>query len=123
MVIVGLSIYHNIPEEDADGEVVELRVVRPIDFSSSEIDDSGLETEVTEKKVPRRLVSEVSKELNVDNSAKDATLEGTEAESKVSIDPKVVRDPGDNRGGAVKGDESVEWKARVGSLSSSRARG
>lgn len=99
VVVVGLKIYHNIPKEEADGEVVKLRVVRPIDFSSSEDDDSGLETEITEKKVPMKLVSEASKGLNVDDRAKDATLEGTEVERKMSIDPNAATDLGEIEAG------------------------
>lgn len=50
-----------------------------------------------------KLVSEASKGLNVDGRAKDATLEGTEVERKMSIDPKATRDLGDNGGGGGRG--------------------
>lgn len=95
VVVAGLRIYHKIPEGGAqDEEAVKLQVVRPVDFSSSEYEGSGSEAEEAEKKVSRKLVSEASKGLDVDDSAKDATLEGTENERKMSIDPKA----GDNRG-------------------------
>ena len=101
VVVAGLRVYHKISEENADDEVVKLRVVRPIQFSDDEDDDDSEGDEDSKKDVangqgPRKLLSEASKGLDVDDSAKDATLEGTERERKASIDPKQVR--GDNRG-------------------------
>ncbi|SPN99506.1 related to micromolar calcium activated neutral protease 1 (capn1) [Cephalotrichum gorgonifer] len=102
VVVVGLRIYHKIPEGATDKEeVVKLRVVRPIPLSDDEDDSSGDEAGKggeEKQKRPRRLVSEMSKGLDVDDSAKDATLAGTENERKLSIDPKQAKHPKDNKG-------------------------
>lgn len=96
VVVAGLRIYHKIPEENSDEEVVKVRVVRPIPFSDDESEVEEKDEKKKEGKADRKLVSEASKGLDVDDSAKDATLEGTENERKLSIDPKQARK--DNRG-------------------------
>lgn len=86
VVVVGLRIYHKIPEEDKEKEVVKLRVVRPNPYSDDEAssaDDKGEKKNDKSGKKKR----DKSKGLDVDDSAKDATLEGTEKERKMSIVP------------------------------------
>ncbi|PKS07480.1 hypothetical protein jhhlp_006084 [Lomentospora prolificans] len=91
VVVVGLRVYHKIPEEDKDKEVVQLRVVRPNPYSdddgSSADDKVGKKKEKSSKKKGGK-----SKGLDVDDSAKDATLVGTEKERKRTIDPTQVSD-------------------------------
>lgn len=78
-VVVGLRVYYKV-EDDAEGEdvvklkdVVELKVVRPSLLAHSGDEESGRDEVV------------VAKGLDVDDSAKDATLQGGLKERKKSI--------------------------------------
>jgi hypothetical protein len=70
-VVVGLRVYHKITEEDKDKDIVKVKVVRPhlLSGSDDEVDES-------ERK---------GQGLDVDDSAKDATLEGSVRDRKASI--------------------------------------
>ncbi|KAF7563200.1 hypothetical protein G7046_g903 [Stylonectria norvegica] len=76
VAVVGLRVYHKVASGDKAGEVIQLNVVRPDPY-----------TEDTESKDPKRQESKetVTKGLDVDDSAKDATLEGGVKERKISI--------------------------------------
>lgn len=70
-VVVGLRVYHKITEEDKDKDIVKVKVVRPHLLSGS-----GDELDESERK---------GQGLDVDDSAKDATLEGSVRDRKASI--------------------------------------
>ncbi|KAK2730457.1 calpain-like protein [Colletotrichum kahawae] len=76
VAVVGLRVYHKVLEDDENEVLVKLRVVPPNPFAEDEViakdADSG-------KKKP--------KGLDVDDSAKDATLEGEIQQRKRSIAP------------------------------------
>ncbi|KAI1091243.1 cysteine proteinase [Rostrohypoxylon terebratum] len=93
---VGLRVYYKVSDEDKDKEIVKLRVVRPNlyakdkkdkddgeseDEDEDEDDDDGNE-DVTEDK---QTEPKGSKGLDVDDSSKDATLEGDNEQRKKSI--------------------------------------
>jgi hypothetical protein len=75
-VVVGLRVYHRICKDGNDDDIVKLKVVRPNDFSDDEDGDDV--TEKTDKE-------DKGRGLDVDDSAKDATLEGGVQERKKSI--------------------------------------
>jgi hypothetical protein len=74
VAVVGLRIYYKTTEGSADEDVIKLKVVRPSPYSDNE-DEESKETEKKEK----------GKGLDVDDSAKDATLEGGVRDRKKSI--------------------------------------
>ncbi|KAI2605715.1 cysteine proteinase, partial [Hypoxylon fragiforme] len=91
---VGLRIYHKVSEEDKDKEMVKLRVVRPNPYAKDdkkrkdgEADEKGEgdgdgdgEEDKDKAEEPNN-----SKGLDVDDSSKDATLEGNREQRKKSI--------------------------------------
>ncbi|KAL6874847.1 cysteine proteinase [Trichoderma novae-zelandiae] len=79
VVVIGLRVYHRVDEEDKGKEVIQLKVVRPKPYTDSEDEDS----EATEQTA--RGEKSKSKGLDVDDSAKDATLEGGVKDRKKSI--------------------------------------
>jgi hypothetical protein len=70
-VVVGLRVYHKVAEEDENQDAVKVKVVRPHLLAGLDEDEAE-----TERK---------GKGLDVDDSAKDATLEGTTRDRKISI--------------------------------------
>lgn len=70
-VVVGLRVYHKVADEDKDKDIVKVKVVRPHLLTG--LDDEESESE------------RKGKGLDVDDSAKDATLEGTIKDRKTSI--------------------------------------
>jgi hypothetical protein len=88
VAVVGLKIYYKVADEDKDNELVKLRVVRPNPFlnkkkdegSGSGDDEAELADDEKETKTGTK-----SKGLDVDDSAKDATLEGDAEQRRKSI--------------------------------------
>lgn len=80
VVVVGLRVYHKIDDEDKDREVIRLKVVRPNPYVDSED-----EAVVSVEEAKREEQDAKSKGLDVDDSAKDATLEGGVKDRKMSI--------------------------------------
>lgn len=79
VVVIGLRVYHKADEEDKNKEIIKLKVVRPNPYIDS--DDESAATDETEKDDQ----DSKSKGLDVDDSAKDATLEGGLKDRKISI--------------------------------------
>ncbi|KAL7792578.1 hypothetical protein V8C37DRAFT_379921 [Trichoderma ceciliae] len=80
VVVIGLRVYHKIDDEDKSEEAIRLKVVRPHLY----IDPADESTAVTEETKNEEQDSK-SKGLDVDDSAKDATLEGGVKDRKKSI--------------------------------------
>ncbi|KAM0255054.1 hypothetical protein ACHAQJ_006132 [Trichoderma viride] len=80
VVVIGLRVCHKTDEEDKNKEVIRLKVVRPNPYIDSD-DESTAATEETKKEEQESK----SKGLDVDDSAKDATLEGGMNDRKKSI--------------------------------------
>ncbi|KAI1642724.1 cysteine proteinase [Daldinia loculata] len=78
---VGLRVYYKVSDEDRDKEIVKLRVVRPNPYAKDDKKngEDGDEDEEKEKE------PKTSKGLDVDDSSKDATLEGSQEQRKKSI--------------------------------------
>jgi hypothetical protein len=74
VAVVGLRVYYKTTEGNTEEGIVKLKVVRPSPYSDNEEDDSE-EAEMKEK----------HKGLDVDDSAKDATLEGGVKDRRKSI--------------------------------------
>ena len=75
VAVVGLRIYYKVAEEDKDAEgLVKLRVVRPNQYDFSDDEGDG-DDEKEEDQVKKEEVDE-SNVLDVDDSAKDATVKG-----------------------------------------------
>jgi hypothetical protein len=83
VAVVGLRIYHKVSDGDAEDDIVTLKVVRPSPYADTE-------EEKTKEEDERDRAKAKTKGLDVDDSAKDATLEGSELERKMSIDPSQV---------------------------------
>jgi hypothetical protein len=79
VAVVGVRIYYKVGDEDKPNEMVKLRVVRPYLYDEEE----GEEGEKKDKDSQEIK----TKGLDVDDSAKDATLEGDPAARKKSIVP------------------------------------
>ncbi|KAI1800021.1 cysteine proteinase [Daldinia bambusicola] len=77
---VGLRIYYKVSDEDRDKEIVKLRVVRPNPYTK----DKKVEDEEEDEKEKGK-EAKTSKSLDIDDSSKDATLEGSEEQRKKSI--------------------------------------
>jgi len=77
VAVVGLRVYHQFAEEDRDAEVVKLRVVRPNPY---EVDEDGAakkdDDEEKKKGEGEEGETDEAKVLDVDDSAKDATIIG-----------------------------------------------
>ncbi|KAI8623159.1 hypothetical protein F5Y19DRAFT_468721 [Xylariaceae sp. FL1651] len=92
---VGLRVYYKVSEEDKNREIVKLRVVRPNPYATK--DDKGTDGGEQANEVRdgdgdgEKGESEEAKEkkasmgLDVDDSSKDATLEGNQEQRKKSI--------------------------------------
>ncbi|KAI0471213.1 hypothetical protein F4859DRAFT_505106 [Xylaria cf. heliscus] len=80
---VGLRVYYKVAEDDRDKEIVKLRVVRPNMYATSKQgdEDEDDDNDCVEDKEPEK----ASKGLDVDDSSKDATLEGNGERRKKSI--------------------------------------
>ncbi|KAF5485514.1 Calpain-8 [Colletotrichum fructicola] len=76
VAVVGLRVYHKVLEDDENEVIVKLRVVPPNPFAEEEVIAKDADSS---KKKP--------KGLDVDDSAKDATLEGEIQQRKKSIAP------------------------------------
>ncbi|KAI1463907.1 cysteine proteinase [Daldinia caldariorum] len=77
---VGLRIYYKVSDEDRDKDIVKLRVVRPNPYAKDKKAEDEDEDEKEKEKEPK-----TSKSLDIDDSSKDATLEGSEEQRKKSI--------------------------------------
>lgn len=77
VAVVGLRVYHQFAEEDRDAEVVKLRVIRPNPYELDE-DDEAKKDDSEEKKTGEGEEGETdeAKVLDLDDSAKDATIIG-----------------------------------------------
>lgn len=80
VVVIGLRVYHQADEEDRSKEVIELKVVRPNPYADSEDENSDATQQAAREEQDSK-----SKGLDVDDSAKDATLEGGVKDRKKSI--------------------------------------
>ncbi|KAI8964309.1 cysteine proteinase [Daldinia sp. FL1419] len=80
---VGLRVYYKVSDEDRDKEIVKLRVVRPNPYAKSSKDKAEDEDEDEDEE--KNEEPKTSKGLDVDDSSKDATLEGNQEERKKSI--------------------------------------
>lgn len=74
VVVVSLRVYHKVTTENDDEEAVKLQVIRPIHYDDD--DDDAENKEGTDCKTTG---------LDVDDSAKDATLDGDAKDKKKSI--------------------------------------
>ncbi|KAI1136249.1 cysteine proteinase [Hypoxylon sp. FL0543] len=88
---VGLRVYYKVSDEDRDKEIVKLRVIRPNPYTKdkdkdedSDKDNEDGETERTAEDKQEDL-KKSSMGLDVDDSSKDATLEGDNEQRKKSI--------------------------------------
>lgn len=79
VVVIGLRVYHKADEEDKSKEVIKLKVVRPSPYADSDGESMAAEEAKKEEQESK------SKGLDVDDSAKDATLEGGLKDRKKSI--------------------------------------
>ncbi|KAK5994899.1 Calpain-D [Cladobotryum mycophilum] len=86
VVVIGLRVYHKIADDDED-EVIKLKVERPnpyLEEDDYDYDDSTSDTTSKAGSEPQD-DADKSKELDVDDSAKDATLKGAVKDRKKSI--------------------------------------
>ncbi|KAI1160782.1 hypothetical protein F5B18DRAFT_663622 [Nemania serpens] len=91
---VGLRVYYKVAEEDREKEIVKLRVVRPNPYAKrgegadekvEDGDGDGDGGDDEEKEGEGEKTGTKSKGLDVDDSAKDATLEGDQEQRRKSI--------------------------------------
>lgn len=80
VVVIGLRVYHKADEEDKNKEVIKLKAVRPSPYIDSDDESTGAAEEAKKEEQDSK-----SKGLDVDDSAKDATLEGGLKDRKKSI--------------------------------------
>ncbi|KAL6890393.1 hypothetical protein GGI43DRAFT_218990 [Trichoderma evansii] len=80
VVVIGLRVYHKADDEDKNKEVIKLKVVRPSPYIDSDDESTPAAEEAKKEEQDSR-----SKGLDVDDSAKDATLEGGLKDRKKSI--------------------------------------
>ncbi|KAI0536506.1 hypothetical protein GGR58DRAFT_474995 [Xylaria digitata] len=78
---VGLRVYYKVTEEDKGKEIVKLRVVRPNPYALEDEGDEDGKDKEDEKDDGRKS----SMGLDVDDSSKDATLEGNREQRRKSI--------------------------------------
>jgi len=80
VAVVGLRVYYRISEEDkcADAEIVKLRVIRPNPYELFEDDDEVTKEDEKKKEAGEGGNDETdeAKVLDLDDSAKDATIIG-----------------------------------------------
>ncbi|KAI1372573.1 cysteine proteinase [Hypoxylon crocopeplum] len=87
---VGLRVYYKVSDEDEDKEIVKLRVVRPNPYADDDNKDNDeSEKEEDDKKEDgdegKQDKPKSSKGLDIDDSSKDATLEGDREQRRKSI--------------------------------------
>ncbi|KAI6086810.1 cysteine proteinase [Hypoxylon rubiginosum] len=91
---VGLRVYYKVSDEDKDKEIVKLCVVRPNPYAKDskgkdgkdgEEDDDNDEDDDENEDDRKKEEPKSSKGLDVDDSSKDATLEGDHEQRKKSI--------------------------------------
>ncbi|KAI1336482.1 cysteine proteinase [Xylariaceae sp. FL0016] len=83
VAVVGLRVYHKVSDEDKGKEIVKLRVVRPNPYAKNDEGKDDDETDKGDDEADTEPKS--SKGLDVDDSSKDATLEGDQEQRKKSI--------------------------------------
>lgn len=84
VTVIGLRVYHKIADDDKDKDIIKLSVIRPNPYADEDDSDDGEKTE-TDGIDNQEKQNEMSKGLDVDDSAKDATLEGGVKDRKKSI--------------------------------------
>ncbi|EOO03455.1 putative calpain family cysteine protease protein [Phaeoacremonium minimum UCRPA7] len=99
VIVVGLRLYYKVADEDKDKETVTLRVERPNPYADDD------EDEVKGKKEDE---GNESKVLDVDDSAKDATLDAEEAEKKTGILPEDEAEKIDGKEPEIQTQEATE---------------
>ncbi|KAI1098473.1 cysteine proteinase [Jackrogersella minutella] len=86
---VGLRVYYKVSDEDKDKETVKLRVVRPNPYAKDKDDKDDKEYYGEDEKEDGTEVKQdepkSSMGLDVDDSSKDATLEGSNEQRRKSI--------------------------------------
>ncbi|OTA70765.1 cysteine proteinase [Hypoxylon sp. EC38] len=86
---VGLRVYYKVSDEDKDKEIVKLRVIRPDPYAKDKDEDEDKDNEEDKKESgeegKQEDLKKSSKGLDVDDSSKDATLEGNNEQRKKSI--------------------------------------
>lgn len=86
---VGLRVYYKVSDEDRDKEIVKLRVVRPDPYAKDKDGDEDKDDEGDKKESgdedKQEDLKKSSMGLDVDDSSKDATLEGNNEQRKKSI--------------------------------------
>ncbi|KAI3322591.1 hypothetical protein HD806DRAFT_500471 [Xylariaceae sp. AK1471] len=85
---VGLRVYYKVADEDMDKEIVKLRVVTPNRYAKKDDGDDGDKEKDDDEKKDESEEGKDTKSsmgLDVDDSSKDATLEGTQEQRKKSI--------------------------------------
>lgn len=94
---VGLRVYYKVAEADREKEIVKLHVVRPNPYAAKRragaADETGKDKggDDEEKEGEAEKTETRSKGLDVDDSAKDATLEGNQEQRRKSILSTVPR--------------------------------
>ena len=77
VAVVGLRVYYKVAEEDKDKEIVTLRVVRPNPYELDEDEEEGQKKAEGEgEKQEGEEGTDEAKVLDLDDSAKDATIIG-----------------------------------------------
>ncbi|KAI1204284.1 cysteine proteinase [Annulohypoxylon truncatum] len=89
---IGLRVYYKVSDEDKDKDIVKLRVVRPNPYAKDkkekndgESDEGDGEDDKQDETEGKQEEPKSSKGLDVDDSSKDATLEGDNEQRKKSI--------------------------------------
>lgn len=95
---VGLRVYYKVSDEEKDEEIVKLRVIRPNPYAKDKKgkgdkagekedsdEDEDADENADENEVDKQEEPKSSKGLDVDDSSKDATLEGNHEQRKKSI--------------------------------------
>ncbi|KAI0880645.1 cysteine proteinase [Annulohypoxylon maeteangense] len=89
---VGLRVYYKVVDEDKDKEIVKLRVVRPNPYADDKKDKDDSESDKDDDEDDEEDIADgkqnepkSSKGLDVDDSSKDATLEGDNEQRRKSI--------------------------------------
>ncbi|KAK0638782.1 hypothetical protein B0T16DRAFT_431877 [Cercophora newfieldiana] len=72
VAVIGLRVYYQFAAEDADAEIVKLRVIRPNFYEIEEEEEEGKKEESEGKEGEK----DEAKVLDLDDSAKDATIIG-----------------------------------------------
>lgn len=80
VVVIGLRVYHKADYDDKSKEVIKLKVMRPSPYIDSDDESTAAVEEAKKEEQDSK-----SKGLDVDDSAKDATLEGGLKDREKSI--------------------------------------